>query len=83
VAPNPLQHRLRVIEDLLVGKSEHFQAILRKESIPLSVGFLLVGVHRTVHFHHQRPIPTIEIDDESAYRVLASEFPPVQASFAQ
>jgi hypothetical protein len=68
-----MQHRLYVLQDLIVGEANDGKTAILEFCLPLSILLDLLVVHWTVNFDDQVRLRTIEVDQEAVYGVLPSK----------
>ena len=61
--------------DRIIGNTNHFEALALEQPIALQVvsQLLWIPVHRTIDLEDQPKFVTVEINDKSAKRMLATE----------
>jgi hypothetical protein len=62
-----------LIQDLVVTKSQHTEAMIFKDGFAFTIGLCLFRVDRTVDLDNQLCGRAIEINDEATYCVLTAE----------
>ena len=71
---NPMQHAVKVLEHLIIPKSEHPVAMISEKLGPSLIRFCLGHMLASVELHHQTTFRTAEISNKLPNRMLAPKF---------
>ncbi len=71
---NLIQHTSQVLVNVSIPETEHAAMLLLfKPARPFGIVVALIGMCIAVDLHDELGLRTVEVDDETAHRVLATE----------